>query len=588
MELQKVVTSAARQRHRRYPQDMWGWIRRPRMLLWTVPVLTALGIGIPALALSVLQYRSLVELESQTQAAIRENLRQVVRGLRSEVAERIETVSTRALMRIEQTGGLPQDREQILSALRSVLDSYPEIDAAILLSACDCSPETFAAVASASGDRWLDGGQIGKDSVATKFLEAAGRARPDVLAGKNLNDLAYYQATCEECSPQPQDALYVLRGFAAGGPDGNRRPVAAVRFSQDGLIHFIQEVVSISTSEDSRPRFWVLRADGHAFFASDETPGDYEIRESFGEPLTSWELATALPGKTIEGIAKEQLRRNLLLTGLAILGLVAGLGLSVRAVARQAKLAEMKSAFVSNVSHEMRTPLSLIRLFAETLELGRISAPEKIQEYYRVIHRESRRLTQMINNVLDFSRIEAGHKDYQFTECDAGELVRNVLADYRDPIEKGGFMLQVDIPQDLPPLWADPNGLSQAILNLVDNAMKYSDETKEIRIELGIRGGTLAIQVRDRGIGIPRNELPKIFDTFHRVSTPLAPGPRGSGLGLTVTRHIVEAHGGQVEVDSTEGQGSCFTILLPVRKVPVENAPIAGGELAAESVDHRG
>jgi len=234
-------------------------------------------------------------------------------------------------------------------------------------------------------------------------------------------------------------------------------------------------------------------------------------------------------------------------------------------VRRELRLSRMKSDFVANVSHELKTPLALIRLFAETLELGRVPSAEKARQYHRIINKESRRLTQLINNILDFSRIEAGRKEYRFALGDVGAVVREVVEAYRFPIEQQGFELQVEVPEDLPELSIDPEALSQALINLVNNAIKYSPDQKRIEIRVGRDDEAVRVSVTDHGIGIPRSEQKKIFEKFYRAESSLVHTTKGSGLGLALVQHIMDAHGGRVEVASAPGEGSKFTLVLPVR-----------------------
>ena len=256
-------------------------------------------------------------------------------------------------------------------------------------------------------------------------------------------------------------------------------------------------------------------------------------------------------------------------TGFLILGglslvLVGGLVLTYRNVSKEMALARLKSDFVSNVSHELRTPLSLIRLYAETLELGRLTTPEKHQEYYQIIRKESERLTALINNILDFSRIEAGRKEYDFRDTDMGELVHNTLDSYRYQIEQQGFTFEEKV-EPVPPLRVDREAMARSLVNLVNNALKYSQDRKYIGVNLYRDNGSVKLEVIDHGIGIPHQEQGKIFEKFYRVGDPLVHNTKGSGLGLSLVRHIIQAHGGAVTVDSSPGQGSKFTIALPVQ-----------------------
>ena len=252
-----------------------------------------------------------------------------------------------------------------------------------------------------------------------------------------------------------------------------------------------------------------------------------------------------------------------------ILLIVGGLVLTKHVVSKEMALARLKSDFVSNVSHELRTPLALIRLYAETLELGRITTKEKKQQYYRIIRKESERLTALINNILDFSRIEAGRKEYEFRETDIGDLVRNTLDSYRYQIEQQGFAFQESIDANLPVVRVDREAIARAVVNLVNNALKYSAEEKFLGVKLYSDNGAVKLEVEDRGIGIARRDQSKIFEKFYRTGDPLVHNTKGSGLGLSLVRHITEAHGGDIAVESTPGKGSRFILSLPLATASV-------------------
>jgi signal transduction histidine kinase len=196
--------------------------------------------------------------------------------------------------------------------------------------------------------------------------------------------------------------------------------------------------------------------------------------------------------------------------------------------------------------------------------MGRLTNPEKPQEYYRIIRKESERLTALINNILDFSRIEAGRKEYDFRETNLAELVRNTLESYRFQIEQNGFDFQANIAEDLPPVRIDREAIARSLLNLINNAVKYSSSEKFLGVNVYRTNGVVKLEVVDHGIGIPRGEQAKIFEKFYRAGDPLVHNTKGSGLGLSLVRHIVQAHGGNVSVDSAPGQGSKFTIALPL------------------------
>jgi len=291
--------------------------------------------------------------------------------------------------------------------------------------------------------------------------------------------------------------------------------------------------------------------------------GKPEAERIFADVFPSMVLAIKYQGTTVADIGSRFLHYNyMVLAALSVL-MVGGVWLTYRNVSREMTLARLKSDFVANVSHELRTPLALIRLYAETLELGRLTAKEKYQEYFRIIREESERLTALINNILDFSRIEAGRKEYEFQETDLGELVHSTLESYRFQIQQNGFAYEENISPDIPPVKVDREAIARSLLNLVNNALKYSKDRKFIGVSLYRADGSINLEVRDSGIGIPPNEQEKIFEKFYRCGDPLVHNVKGSGLGLSLVRHIARAHGGDVHVESEPEKGSKFTIALP-------------------------
>jgi signal transduction histidine kinase len=195
-----------------------------------------------------------------------------------------------------------------------------------------------------------------------------------------------------------------------------------------------------------------------------------------------------------------------------------------------------------------------------------LANPDKRSEYYQIIRKESERLTALINNILDFSRIEAGRKEYEFRQTDLADLVRSTLESYRFEIEQNGFQFEQKIDEELPQVPVDREAIARSLLNLVNNAVKYSSADKYLGVNLYRSNGAIKLEVVDHGIGIPPHEQHKIFEKFYRVGDPLVHTTRGSGLGLSLVRHIVQAHGGYVSVESTPGHGSRFVISLPVQQ----------------------
>jgi signal transduction histidine kinase len=361
--------------------------------------------------------------------------------------------------------------------------------------------------------------------------------------------------------------------FLRTDKETGKSAIASVTFDGDYLRNqflpqTLDEVMSRNVAEAQTDKNAVIMVRPK----SDSTPiaygtgwdgGQAEVERNLESVFPGLVLGMKLRGTTLAAMGQHFVHTSFLILGGLSFLLAGGIFLTYRNVSKEMALARLKSDFVSNVSHELRTPLSLIRLYAETLELGRLSSPEKHQEYYCIIRKESERLTALINNILDFSRIEAGRKEYDFRETDMRELVCNTLESYRYQIEQHGFTLEEKIAE-VPPLRVDREAMARSLVNLVNNALKYSQDRKYIGVKLYRENGSVKLEVIDHGIGIPSNEQNKIFEKFYRVGDPLVHNTKGSGLGLSLVQHIARAHGGDVIVDSAPGAGSKFTITLPL------------------------
>jgi signal transduction histidine kinase len=284
-------------------------------------------------------------------------------------------------------------------------------------------------------------------------------------------------------------------------------------------------------------------------------------------------LGEGFPGVRVQWSANrysEGRRRGapfaLYVAGLALVLGVTVLGgyLLLRDVNRDVRMAEVRSQFVASVSHELKTPLTAIRMFAETLALGRSKDERMRAEYLDTIVNESERLARLVDNVLDFSKIEQGKKLYRLRPTSLAGVADSAVRAVQYPLSQQGFTLRLSVEEDLPSVRADPDALQQAILNLLTNAMKYSGEAREIDLRLGSRNGDAMIAVTDRGLGIAADEQKHVFEKYYRAPSHESHLIAGTGLGLTLVAHIVEAHRGRVELKSAPGAGSTFTILIPV------------------------
>ena len=267
------------------------------------------------------------------------------------------------------------------------------------------------------------------------------------------------------------------------------------------------------------------------------------------------------PNPTGTGLPESQ-RYLLLGMGVMVLFLVAGTYFIARAIRREMEVSRMQSDFVSAVSHEFRSPLTSIRQLSEILELGRVPSDERRQVYYNTLVRETQRLQRLVEALLNFGRMEAGARAYRFEEIETASLVHRVAGEFEAQIA-AGRRIELHGPDATCAINADPDALSVVLRNLIDNALKYSPEHPAIWVQWGMEREQVAIQVRDEGLGITAAERRAIFRKFVRGTAAAAANVKGSGVGLAMVKHIIAAHHGEIRVDSTPGQGSTFTVLLP-------------------------
>jgi two-component system phosphate regulon sensor histidine kinase PhoR len=279
--------------------------------------------------------------------------------------------------------------------------------------------------------------------------------------------------------------------------------------------------------------------------------------------LPGYYVGINLVGVTLEDLVRERTSTAIIILGVLALIFAAGIYFLYSNIRREIYLSQAKSEFVSNVSHEIRTPLSLIGMFAETLESGRVSTEEKKKEYYGIISKETARLSRIVNRILNFSQLEANRKTFNFQPVQINDLCADLLKMYFYPMQEKGFVFEFHPGNDLPLIRADRESVSEVLVNLLDNAIKYSRDNKRITITTGVKDRYVFIAVKDQGIGIARNHQRDIFDQFYRAPTGDVHTTKGSGLGLALVKKIVGAHDGEIKVDSALDKGSTFTVYFP-------------------------
>ena len=305
-------------------------------------------------------------------------------------------------------------------------------------------------------------------------------------------------------------------------------------------------------------------------------PGGFEenwkrpfVASEIGEVLPHWEVAVYLtnPGQLTES-ARLVTLTLVLLIALALAAILAGGYFFAADTRRQLALARKKTDFVSNVSHELKTPLTSIRMFADLLAEGRVTEPEKRNRYLRIISGESERLTRLVNNVLDFSRLERNRKVYEMRECDLHAVVGRIWETESGRLREAGFSVQWEAAPGPYSVVCDADSVSQVLVNLLSNAEKYATRRREIVLHTGMEDGCFVAEVLDRGPGVPAGLEEKIFEAFYRADDSLASGAQGSGLGLTLARRIARDHGGDVTCRARDGGGAIFRFHIP-RRPPV-------------------
>lgn len=306
---------------------------------------------------------------------------------------------------------------------------------------------------------------------------------------------------------------------------------------------------------------------GKIIFGSAEAEGDGPpvVSDIFPENFPPWRLETY---RNDGGGADYSLYRNIffwIILALLVI-LFFGSGLIIRTVVQEASLLNLKSDFIASVSHEFKTPLTSIGAILEHLLNGEAKDPKKAREYYRILQHDSDRLKRLVGNVLDFSRIEEGKKTYRLKPADPVELVKREVRSFERESGIEGLAVRVQAEDLIPRVAFDEEALGQALHNILDNAVKFSPGEKKIDIAIRNKPSAVEISVEDRGIGIPENELKRIFEKFYRGRQAVSVSPTGTGLGLALVKHIMDAHHGDVFIRSRPGEGSCVSLVLPVEE----------------------
>jgi two-component system phosphate regulon sensor histidine kinase PhoR len=336
---------------------------------------------------------------------------------------------------------------------------------------------------------------------------------------------------------------------------------------EDDLVHLVNNVFPQFFAVAASPRrlYQVRDEKGVVRFGSPftDTAGEQVQETRFMSTVDGWVLRVTQKDMADPGLDRKKLVDSLLI-GVAVSVILAGLTFLGVMIRRERRLNELKSEFISNVSHELKTPLSIISMFGEMLAEGRTKSPEQAHEYAEIIWRESVRLARLIDNVLDFAKIERGMGGYEFADADLGEVIDRAIELSARRVASADMTLEAEVAPDLPEMRLDANALTLAVLNLIDNAIKYAADGKRIALAVRRDSDRIVLTIRDWGPGIDPEEHDRIFDRFYRARAIRLKPIRGSGIGLALVQHIARAHGGDASVTSVPPHGATFRLWLPV------------------------
>jgi signal transduction histidine kinase len=539
-------------------------------------ILALVGVFLPVLVLTYMQYRSLAELENKTKGAFKDNLRQGFSIVQRQMKQRLVDVAAQTLdpigsIHLSSASGAQEIEEYFANVKRS----HPEIEEIFAFVNSDGKKETNG-YAYMYSDKFVKIAQAEFTPTQYHILSLFDRSRAAQSFLDGNRNYLFAHDSCPTCPPSMRTGTYLFyplqdltEELATGDQSGFAGVLLNEGFVRDDLI--AKTVIetggqSHAGTSSSAIAFTISDENQRVLYSSGPPQSGYLLESNFDPPFSNWKARAGLKNTNLDDLARNSFLHSLGATVLVLVFLLCGIALTIRATDREARLAQAKSNFVANVSHELKTPLSLLSLFSEILELGRVKNEEKRIEYYRIMRHESRRLNKTIDNILDFSKIEAGRKTYDFAEGDMAEVIENVVSSYRYQIINSGFAIQTNIQPSLPTVLIDRDAMAQAISNLLDNAIKYSREVKQLSITTKTLGSDLSVEIADHGIGIPRAEQARIFEKFYRVGNGLVHDVKGSGLGLSLVKHIIEAHKGTISVESDVGKGSVFRILLPLAR----------------------
>jgi len=338
-----------------------------------------------------------------------------------------------------------------------------------------------------------------------------------------------------------------------------------VKWDNDRLIREWLKPIAENLSINERFNVTITDISGQVLLEDGDAESEFSsVTGEFDDYFPPWKIQIARA--SLDDQLGTQLYQSYYFWSILIMLIVLIFGtlLIVRSLAHEREVMAMKSEFISSVSHELKTPLTSIRALTERLLEGKVKSKEKMQQYFLVIDQDASRLTRLVKNILDFSKIEAGKKEYHFEITDITIWLDEAVGDFCKDHIHDHIEINKHFEPDIPSVAIDRDALSQCIFNLLDNAIKFSPDSKSVDLDLKKEYGSVLIRVKDRGIGIQKDNLDHIFDKFFQATSPVQQSVKGTGLGLALVKHVIEAHKGRIQLESSPGQGSVFTLFLPI------------------------
>jgi len=427
--------------------------------------------------------------------------------------------------------------------------------------------EKGASVAEEYRKEYLELKKIGSDRL--REWEAV-----DLLRKEVIPELIRSLAQSERPNPRPYrfsrntggKDLLLLAAWIPDRTPGAVAGVFGVQLDSDRLSQSVLPKAPGSAELDDRSEVVLADLSGRPLSQKRSAAAALPLAtEYFGDNFPPWKIEVFQ--LSAKGPGMLDLRRNFYFWTILTLIVVLAFGafLIARTIAREMEVLKIKSDFVSSVSHEFKTPLTSIKALMERLIEGKVRDEGKMGQYFSFIAQDTDKLTRLVNNLLDFSKIEEGKKEYIFVETDLVRIASDEVERFNKERAEAGPAIRFEISGKIPILRADADALSRALANLLSNAVKYTPADKAIRVGISSNGEEIVLDVEDKGIGIPPDETAKVFEKFFQGRNALEQSAKGTGLGLTLVKHIVEAHGGRILVESRLGRGSKFSMVFPIK-----------------------